>query len=232
MVVMNTTDYLREGCKQLSDRTFYTQVQNDPTTEVSQKITETLITMKSKDLISEDNLEYLKLNNTTIGHFYLLPKIHKKNIPGRHICSSVTHPTAGISKFVDAHMKDYVPKTNSYINDTQDFITKIKSIAQIPEGSFLVTLDVSSSLYTNIPNQEGILAVADKLRNDPSKTGITNYILDLLKLVLHNMYLEFNGDFTYRQKALQWALLWCQIMPIYSWTNSKQNPFLTTHSNH
>ena len=76
-----------------------------------------------------------------------------KNIPGRPICSSVTHPTARISKFIDAHIKDYAPKNNSYIRDTQDFITKIKSVGQIPEGAFFVTLDVSS-LYTNIPNQE------------------------------------------------------------------------------
>ena len=43
-------------------------------------------------------------------------------------------------------------------------------------------------------NHEGILAVADKLRTDPSKQGIAKHILDLLKLGLHNMYFQFNGD--------------------------------------
>ena len=57
----------------------------------------------------------------------------------------------------------------------------------------LATLDVTS-LYTNIPNQDGINAVADKLRSDPTKFGISTYILDLLKLVLHNMYFSFNGE--------------------------------------
>ena len=57
----------------------------------------------------------------------------------------------------------------------------------------ICTLDVSS-LYTNIPNNEGILAVAEKLRSDPTKTPITNFILDLLKLVLHSMNFTFNGD--------------------------------------
>ena len=64
---------------------------------------------------------------------------------------------------------------------------------KIPEGAILCTLDVSS-LYTNIPNQEGILAVAEKLRGDPSKTPIAKFILDLLKFVLHNMNFEFNGE--------------------------------------
>ena len=55
------------------------------------------------------------------------------------------------------------------------------------------TLDVSSR-YTNIPNQDGILAVAENLRSDPSKTPITKFILDLLTLVLHNMNFQFNGE--------------------------------------
>ena len=38
------------------------------------------------------------------------------------------------------------------------------------------------------------LAVAEKIRSDPSKTPIANFILDLLKLVLHSMNFTFNGD--------------------------------------
>ena len=98
-----------------------------------------------------------------------------------------------MSKLVDEHIKDYVTKTKLYIRDTQDFIKKIKELGHIPEGAILCTLDVSS-LYTNIPNNEGILAVVEKIRSDPSKTPIANFILDLLKLVLHSMNFTFHGD--------------------------------------
>ena len=125
---------------------------------------------------------------------YLLPKIHKKEILGRPICSSVNHPTTNISKFVDKHIKDYVPNTKSHIRDTQDFISKITKLGPIQEGAILATLGVTSR-YTNIPNQEGLVAVAEHMMKDPSKGPITNYILDLLKLVLHNMYFEFNNEF-------------------------------------
>ena len=108
----------------------------------------------------------------------MLPKLHKKGVPGRPICSPVNHPTSRISKLVDEHIKEYVPKRKSYIRDTQDFIKNIKSLGPIPEGAILCTLDVSS-LYTNIPNNEGIVAVAAKLRQDPTKGPITNFILDL-----------------------------------------------------
>ena len=115
----------------------------------------------------------------------MLPKIRKKGIPGRLICSSVNHLTCKISKLVDEHIKDYVPKANSCIRDTHDFIKKIRDLGPIPEGALLCTLDVSS-LYANITYNEGILAVADQLRRDPSKTLIANFILDLVKLVLHS----------------------------------------------
>ena len=193
VVVMNTADYLREGYRQLSDTKFYIKLEHDPTEEVAEKVTKTLTQMKQKGLISNKNFEHLNPVNCTEGRFYMLPKIHKKGVPGRPICSSVNHPTSRISKLVDEHIKHYVPKTKSYNRDTQDFIKKIKTLGSIPEGAILCTLDVSS-LYTNIPNNEGILAVADKLRSDPTKTPISNFILDLLKLVLHSMNFTFNRD--------------------------------------
>ena len=132
---MNTKDYLQEGYRQVLDKDFYTKIDHDPTNEASEKITEKLIQMKAKSLISEKNLDYLKPTNCKHGQFYLLPKIHKKGIPARPICSSVNHPTANISKFVDEHIKQYVPKTKSYIRDTQDFISKITQLGPIPEGA-------------------------------------------------------------------------------------------------
>ena len=40
-----------------------------------------------------------------------------------------------------------------------------------------------------------MIAVADHMKKDPSKSPIATNILDLLKLVLHNMYFEFNNEF-------------------------------------
>ena len=69
VVVMNTTDYLREGYRQLGDKAFYTQIAQYPTHEVSDKITNTLIAMKKKGLIAKENLDLLSPTNCTIGHF-------------------------------------------------------------------------------------------------------------------------------------------------------------------
>ena len=106
VVVMNTKDYLRERYRQLMDQNFYTRIDKDPTEEVSNRITQKLIQMRTKGLISEKNFECLKPTECKHGQFYLLPIIHKKGIPGRPICSSINHPTANISKFVEEHIKN------------------------------------------------------------------------------------------------------------------------------
>ena len=193
VVVMNATDYLREGYRQLQDEQFYQKIPKDITHKISNKIMDQLTTMRSLNLITQKNFEFLNVPNPTEARFYLLPKIHKKNVPGRPICSSVNHPTAHISKFVDEHIQKYVPKTKSYVRDTQHLISRLKQLGHIPENALLVTLDVSS-LYTNIPNLEGILAVAEHLRTDPEKQQIGPHLLKLLKLVLHSMSFSFNGD--------------------------------------
>ena len=228
VVVMNTKDYFRVGYRQVLDQKFYTRIDSHPTKEVSDRITQKLIQMRSKGLISEQNLNYLQPKNCKHGQFYLLPKIHKKGIPGRPICSLVNHPTANISKFVDEHIKRYVPHKKSYIRDTQDFISKIISLGKIPEGAIIATLDVTS-LYTNIPNHEGILAVADHLRKDPSKGPIASYILDLLNWYYTTCISNSMMNSFYKLGGQQWEQHWHQIMPTYSWIGLKLRHYPISH---
>ena len=187
---MNTTDYLREGYRQLSDTKFYTKLQYDPTENIENNVRQTPTQMKQKGLIPEKNFEHLNPHIYSEAKFYMLPKIYKKGVSGRPICSSVNHLTSRISKLVDEHIKDYVPKTKSYIRDTQDFIKKIKQFGLIPEGASLCTLDVSS-LYTNIPNNEGILAVAEKFRSDPSKTQLPTLYWTQTSITQYEFHLQW-----------------------------------------
>jgi hypothetical protein len=51
-----------------------------------------------------------------------------------------------------------------------------------------------TSLYTNIPNHEGLVAIADKLRSDPEVDNIGPHLLKLLRLISTKTNFEFNGD--------------------------------------
>ena len=60
-VVMNTTDYLREGYRQLSASNFYTKIDDGPIQTVSDKISKVLISMKQRSIITDKNYKYLTI---------------------------------------------------------------------------------------------------------------------------------------------------------------------------
>ena len=92
-------------------------------------------------------------------------------------------------------MKELSPKGPSFLKDTTDFLQTLHAVGKTPPGTLLFTLDVTS-LYTNIPNDEGIRA-AEFALEDPRPFGkepFNNSIIDLLRLVLTCNNFTFNGQ--------------------------------------
>ena len=81
--------------------------------------------------------------------------MHKTGNPGRPIVSSNSHPTEHIPQFFDYHINPLVSTLGSHVKDATDFINKLSDLGNLPNDVILVTLDVSS-LYTNIPHNQGI----------------------------------------------------------------------------
>ena len=63
----------------------------------------------------------------------------------------------------------------------------------LPKGAFLVTMDVTS-LYTNLPHNEGINAVAKFLEVDDPTFISTRVILKFLSLILNLNNFIFNDE--------------------------------------
>jgi Reverse transcriptase (RNA-dependent DNA polymerase)/GIY-YIG catalytic domain len=80
----------------------------------------------------------------------------------------------------------------SYLRDSTDFLSKLKE-CNISNNSYLVTLDVSS-LYTNIPHEDGINACRYFLENNRPDNLSVDSICDLIKVVLENNHFQFNGE--------------------------------------
>ena len=64
-----------------------------------------------------------------------------------------------------------------------DFLRKINQIDFVPDNSYLLSLDVKS-LYTNIPNAEGIKSVKTPLEKYTKRTASTKVIAIFLALLL------------------------------------------------
>ena len=88
----------------------------------------------------------------------------------------------------------------SYVKDCTDFIQKLKSTKLTHAYSYLLTLDVSS-LYTNIPHEDGLDACRFFLASNTctSHQLPVDSILSLIRFVLENNYFKFNND-NYLQK--------------------------------
>ena len=142
------------------------------------------------------------------GKLYGLPKLHKepqagKSIPKcRPIISNCGSNTEQISAFIDIHSKHLVKKLDSFVEDTPDLLRMIQmenETRRQPVKSFPVTVDVVS-LYTNIPTYGligGLQAFRKALetRTIDDKVKIpTQYLVDMLQLVLDGNIFEFNSQ--------------------------------------
>ena len=79
-----------------------------------------------------------------------------------------------------------------YIKNTSDFLRKLKPITEVPENSYLITVDVKL-LYTSIPNSEGIKAVKISHENFTKKTIATKVTTTFLALILTLNNFIFNS---------------------------------------
>ena len=104
-------------------------------------------------------------------------------VPGWSVKSSVNCETSKISEYAGYHLQPIVTEIPSYVKDTSDFLRKINAVEFGQDSSYLVSLDVKS-LYTNIPNAEGIKAVKESLDNHPMWTVATKAITTFLALIL------------------------------------------------
>ena len=196
VVIQNKSDYIREGLRQLNDDKFYIEVPQDLTNKHNSDVHTIVDKLKTNNEISQKCADYLCIQQPRTPQLYLLPKIHKNQtpVPGRPIVSANSSPTERISQFVDYFLQPLVSTTKSYVKDTTDFINKIESLPQASPHTILATIDVSS-LYTNIPNTEGITACKSFLtKHRPGEnTPHNNSIAQLLEYVLTKNNFDFNA---------------------------------------
>jgi len=198
IVVNNSKDYIKMVETHLTNDKFYCQTRTDLTEHHQSCVDKKITQMRDKGEISEKLEEGLRNPNPKTAQLYVLPKVHKNKVnglyPSRPIISGNGNATEKISHFIDKHLNPLVPKARSYIKDTTDFINKIENITDLPDLFYLVTLDVTS-LYTNIPNFEGVVSVARCLAKHRPKYNVSNSsILELLRLVLKCNNFDFNGQ--------------------------------------
>ena len=207
VVVIDREKNINEAMRQLNDRDVYIPLHKDPTAAMIKKINVRIDKLRDDGYISDSTLQYLLINSDArAGRFYLLPKIHKTNCPGRPVISGCNTPTEKISAFVDHQLKPLVPQIFSYVKDTNDFLKKLKDMDRFAEGAILVTIVVG--LYPQIPYNEGLEAIRKILNTRTNQAIPTDDIVNLAELVLRYNNFEFDGKHFLQKRILLLAREW------------------------
>ena len=158
-VLMSRQDKLNKGQVLLDDLNNYRPL-DKPMVETTIKKAQQLIkTLLSEGHIDKTTAKWLSLapDSPQIPVFYTLTKIHKPTPVGRPIISGCSGPTERIAAFVDHLIQPIAQLQASYLKDATDFFNFIERI-KLPKSAILVSMDVTS-LYSNIPQREGITTV-------------------------------------------------------------------------
>ena len=139
----------------------------------------------------------LVVENPRTSSFYMLPKIHKPGNPGRPIVSACNFPTELIATYLDRITTPLVQSLTSYVKDSNHMLRIADSFRFPGTSNSVFTMDVKS-LYTVIPNVDGLLALTHFLNKRPVLQPPTHTQVRLAELVLTLNTFSFNGDF-YRQ---------------------------------
>ena len=194
-VVVNKPDKIREGQTQIDDENNYSPLTEPMAKETQSEVSRLITNMHREKHIDDMTKKWLSQTPCPprIPEFYTLTKIHKPTLTGRPIISGCDGPTEKISSFVDTLLQPISKSQRSYLKDTTDFINYIES-TKVKNRTFLVSMDVTS-LYTNIPQNEGIDTVCKAYDNfyKDNPPIPTHYLREMLRLILKENSFQFNG---------------------------------------
>ena len=204
IVIQTRQDYISEIYRQLLNPRHYMRLDEPIFPSTAIKLRKVLLRLKADGFLSDRQVEFLTPPLTPRPRrLYTLPKIHKApaewtvpfRIPrGRPIVSDIGSESYNISRFIDHFLKPIMALQPSHVWDSFHFLDKLRSFTNITASTIIVSADVVS-MYTNIDNEDGLLAVKSFFLKypDPSRPDI--YILQLLRICLENNDFLFDGQF-------------------------------------
>jgi len=139
--------------------------------------------------------------------FYILPKIHKKQLGTRPITASHSYALSSISSAVATYLQIHVNKQPTIARDTRSVLQRLET-TKFHDNFVFVTYDVER-LYPSINIIEAIQLISThtvKNRDDSAW-------IKLLQLIMYNNYVSYNNQI-YRQ--MQGTATGTQVAPQFA----------------
>jgi hypothetical protein len=208
IAVMDSDSYLNKVTEMVSDAKTYRNTNVDDSIEVKQSCDTLISNLGSQGLLNKKQLQYLTNFEPRCPLFYGLPKVHKPNIPLRPICSQIEGPTSRLNELVDKYLTVAEQSIPFLLQDTTAYLLLIEQNKHVSPNTILCTVDVTS-LYTNIPHEEGAQWVADFYEETlPLWNGQCNGLCPIDKLTLYNYMLFILRNCTFEFNARQYTQLY------------------------
>ena len=212
IVIQDRSTYVAEGKSHLADTSTYKPLESDPTAAITECVGNIVDSMKEASYIDKHTHAYLRpTDKVRTQRMYFLKKLHKTPHGIRPIVSGCNGPTERISAFLDHIIKPLVPTTPSYIKDSPHLISLLEN-TPIPKNAILATIDVSS-LYTNIPQDEGKQACLDAIEAAEASHIPRDILGQLFDIVLKCNVFNFDGQI-YEQ--IQGTAMGTRMAPSYA----------------
>jgi hypothetical protein len=202
-VIVPRAEYESEALRQLSEANFYRPLDAPLTDLVATRLSNFLNFLQRKHFLTRREVRALQPPDAPVDRrFYLIPKLHKPTWPtahmppGRPIVSDTASVSRGCASLIEHFLTPIARKTPSFVRDSLHVVSLLKDVI-LTKPVILFTMDITS-LYTNIPTNEGIAAVGRAFlkHTDAKRPDLT--ILSLLRLLLTTNDFMF-GDHRFLQ---------------------------------
>ena len=189
---MDRTDYAAKMEILLEDDA-YKKVKRDPTSRMEKRIATTLKEYERKGYITTKQRMHLAHQFSSPPQIYGLPKIHKEGIPLRPIVAAIGSPSHLLAKELARILSPLAGKGPSHVRNSADFVQRIRQ-TELAETDIMVSFDVVS-LFTNVPVDEAVLVISNRLQQDETLEERTSIpipeLCHLVELCLRSTYFQF-----------------------------------------
>ena len=127
------------------------------------------------------------------GSFRLRVKLHKSPIVGRPIANMSCSWVAPACLFLCSMLRPIQDELKHTVSSSADFLSNHLP-KSVPPNYILATIDVKN-LYPSINNEHLIEVLIRAVYRQYGHTGIADFVVQLLKVILQNQFVQHRGEF-------------------------------------
>ncbi|XP_043943205.1 kinesin-like protein KIF21A [Protopterus annectens] len=195
-VITTNIDYISDITSLLNRDETYKIVSRNEINRAYMKIDVFLRDALCQGSINESEHNFLLVKFPKIPKLFGIPKTHKgvEHLEYRPIVSARGSKTEPIAAFIDTSLKTMFDGVDHIIKDSWHCLKRFKELGCVVEDFGFLTIDVVN-LFSVIPQEQGLELFSEAIVQSGLFGGQkTNFLTDMMEVVLRNNFLNFEGD--------------------------------------